>query len=105
MLDSRSLSSLHALMNRFKALGAEVDFCDPHIPVITRILEHAIWTGKECSVWSGESMESHDAVVIATHHQAFNLRELIQRADLIVNTRNAIAQSGVETRSGQVYKA
>ena len=47
--------------------------------------------------------EIADAVVIATHHAAFDLPLLATHADLIIDTRNAMA--GVTTRPGQVVKA
>ena len=41
--------------------------------------------------------------MISTHHAAFNLTELAASADLIIDTRNAMA--AIATREGQVLKA
>jgi hypothetical protein len=46
--------------------------------------------GKESVAWTREILAGYDAVVIATHHQAFDLQELADTADLIIDTRNAM---------------
>jgi UDP-N-acetyl-D-glucosamine dehydrogenase len=104
-VDDMRESPTFELMDRFKALGAEVDFYDPHIPVVTPTREHADWTGKASAEWSEASIKSYDAVVIATHHQALDLAQLLEWADLIIDTRNAIVKSGKEGKLGQVHKA
>jgi len=102
--DMRESPAFH-LMDGLVVSGAEVDFYDPHIPEITPTREHAEWTGRRSIEWSVENLTSYDCVVIATHHKAFDLEELVEHADLIVDTRNAIAKEGVRGREGQVYKA
>ena len=53
--------------------------------------------------WTRENLSAQDAIVIATHHEAFDLTELAACADLILDTRNAMVN--VTTRPGQVVKA
>ncbi|OYV06558.1 MAG: UDP-N-acetyl-D-glucosamine dehydrogenase, partial [Verrucomicrobiales bacterium VVV1] len=91
------------LLDRFKSLGAQVDFHDPHISVVGPTREHMAWAGKESVAWSPEILSSYDCIVISTHHAAFNLTELATSADLIIDTRNAMAS--IDTREGQVLKA
>ena len=93
------------LMDLLKEQGAEVSYHDPHIPVITPTREHAAWTGTESVEWSPKSLASFDAVVIATHHKVCDLQELVEYADLIVDTRNALAKSNITGKPGQVLKA
>ena len=50
-----------------------------------------------------ENLAAQDAIVIATHHTVFDLTELADNADLIIDTRNAM--NGVTVREGQVVKA
>lgn len=102
--DMRESPSFH-LMDGLQELGAEVAYFDPHIPEITPTREHAKWTGQKSISWSGKAIASFDCVIIATHHERFNLDELLQHADLILDTRNAIAKSGLVGKEGQVFKA
>lgn len=102
--DMRESPTFH-LMDGLSELGAKVDFYDPHIPVIQPTREHAEWTGCKSVEWNAEVVASYDCVVIATNHSRFNLKELVEFADLIVDTRNALSISEIESREGQVYKA
>ena len=92
-------------MDGLRELGAQVDFYDPHIPVIPPTREHAKWTGCKSVEWSAEVVSSYDCVVIATNHSRYDLKELVEFADLIVDTRNALSILEIESREGQVYKA
>jgi UDP-N-acetyl-D-glucosamine dehydrogenase len=102
--DMRESPTFH-LMEGLRELGAKVDFYDPHIPVIQPTREHAEWVGCKSVEWKAEVVSSYDCVVIATNHSRFNLKELVEFADLIVDTRNALSLSEIESREGQVYKA
>ena len=104
-VDDMRESPTFDLMDQFQELGAVVDYHDPHIPVITPTREHAAWTGTQSAPWTEENLRAYDVVVLATHHDAFDLQELIDWTDLIVDTRNAIAKSGLTPREGQVRKA
>ena len=102
--DMRESPPFH-LMDGLRELGAKVDFYDPHIPVIPPTREHAEWTGNQSVEWSPAVLASYDCVVIATNHSRFSLTELVESADLIVDTRNALAIAGIASQPGQVYKA
>ena len=104
-VDDMRESPTFALMDGLKESGAEIDYYDPHIPEITPTREHAAWTGRKSIEWSPQNVFEYDCVVIATHHQAFDLAELVEHADLIVDTRNALAKDGVTAKDGQVHKA
>ncbi len=88
-VDDMRESPTFALLDRFAALGAEVSYCDPHIPVIGPTREHRDWQGVESQPWSEEVVRRQDAVVIATWHRLFSIAELSQWASLIIDTRNA----------------
>jgi UDP-N-acetyl-D-glucosamine dehydrogenase len=53
--------------------------------------------------WNRQTVESFDAVIVATNHQAVNYQELADWSSCIVDTRNALA--GANTKPGQVWKA
>ena len=93
------------LLDELSALGAEVSYYDPHVPVIGPTREHARWTGTKSIVWSEEELAKYDCILIATNHQVFDLPSLLRSADLVVDTRNAIAKAGLIPRDGQVVKA
>jgi UDP-N-acetyl-D-glucosamine dehydrogenase len=64
--------------------GADVAYHDPHIPVVVEDgheLRSVALTRKE--------VENADAVVIVTDHRAVDYQMLVDRASLIVDTRNA----------------
>ncbi len=104
-VDDMRESPTFELMDLFAAQGAEVDYYDPHIPVVSPTREHAAWTGHESVTWNQESIEVYDAVVIATHHKSFDLGELVNWADLIIDTRNAFKKANVSGKPGQITKA
>lgn len=102
-VDDMRESPTFALLDAFAGLGAEVSYHDPHVPVVGRTREHMNWAGTKSVPCSPEVLAAQDVVVIATHHAAFDLALLAEHADLIVDTRNAMAE--VNTCAGQVVKA
>ena len=102
-VDDMRESPTFVLMDRFLELGATVHFHDPHVPVVGPTREHMNWAGKISLDWTPEILAAQDAIVIATHHAAFDLAELAANADLIIDTRNAMAS--VTCKPGQVVKA
>ena len=102
--DMRESPTFH-LMDGLASAGAEIDYYDPHIPEITPTREHAEWQGSKSIEWTPSNVASYDCVVIATHHKAFDLAGLVEHADLIVDTRNALAKDGIEPKEGQLHKA
>ncbi len=104
-VDDMRESPSFELLDGLKDLGADVAYCDPHIPQIMPTREHAQWTGTRSIGWSRETVGSYDCVIIATHHKVVDLAELAQWASLIVDTRNAFAKSSITTSEGQLVKA
>ncbi|MDC0289935.1 nucleotide sugar dehydrogenase [bacterium] len=104
-VDDMRESPTFEVMDLFAGQGAEVDYYDPHIPVVSPTREHAAWTGYESVKWNQETIEVYDAVVIVTHHKSFGLGELVNWADLIIDTRNAFEKANVSGIPGQIIKA
>ncbi len=99
-VDDMRESPTFKLMDGLADAGAQIDYYDPHIPEITPTREHAAWQGRKSIEWTPANLASYDCVVIATHHKAFDLAELVEHVDLIVDTRNALAKDGVEPKPG-----
>lgn len=102
-VDDMRESPTFALLDGFKRLGAEVAYHDPHVPVVGPTREHMEWAGHQSLPWTRENLAAQDCIVISTHHKAFDLADLAAAADLIIDTRNAMA--GIPTSPGQVIKA
>jgi len=102
-VDDMRESPTFNLLDRFSDLGAQVSYHDPHVPVVGPTREHQNWAGTRSVACTPETVAGYDCVVIATHHAAFDLSMLAAHAELIIDTRNAMA--GVATRPGQVVKA
>lgn len=102
-VDDMRESPTFTLMDELKRRGAEVDYYDPFIPMVTPTREHGNWTGKRSVAWDRETVSRYDAVVVATAHQCVDHQQLADWATLIVDTRNAMA--GLRTRPGQVWKS
>jgi UDP-N-acetyl-D-glucosamine dehydrogenase len=79
------------VMGLLLARGAEVSYADPYVPEV----HGREWSGgydvKAVELAHG-SIAQYDCVVIITDHKAFDYAALLNEADLIVDTRNAIKQ-------------
>lgn len=102
-VDDERESPSYTLMESLKERGAEVAYYDPYVPVIRPTREHPHWAGTRSVDWNRQTVESFDAVIIATNHKVINYQELADWAPCIVDTRNAM--SGIKIKSGQVWKA
>lgn len=102
--DMRESPTFH-LMDGLEELGAEIDYHDPHIPEITPTREHAKWTGRRSVELSPKTIAEYDCVLIATNHARVDLTQIVENADLIVDTRNAVAGAGLTSKPGQLIKA
>ena len=81
--ESPALDIIHLLGRR----GACVTYSDPFVPKLRAdgVLPHDME-----SVDAGEAAESADCVVIVTDHKGFDYPGIVQRAKLVVDTRNAL---------------
>lgn len=93
------------LIEQLRALGAEVRYSDPHVPRTHRMRKHDL--GMESVALSAKLLGEQDAVLIATHHDAFDWRLVAEHSRLIVDTRGVmrgLASQGVAVR-GRVVQA
>jgi UDP-N-acetyl-D-glucosamine dehydrogenase len=74
--------------------GAHVAYHDPYIPSFQA-------EGKTLTSVPLENLDSYDAVVIVTDHTNIDYAAVVERARLVVDTRNAT--KGIEAPAGRVY--
>lgn len=104
-VDDMRESPTFELMDLLEEQGADIDYYDPHITEVGPTREHMNRCGMKSIQWSKEKVSGYDAVLIATNHEAFDLVQLSEYADLIIDTRNALGKAGVSTSIGQLVKA
>ncbi len=75
--------------------GAIVTYSDPHIPEI----EHGDFRMRAIAV-DEAYRQGMDCAVIATNHRAFDYEEMMEKAPLILDTRNALGRSA----NGKVFR-
>jgi UDP-N-acetyl-D-glucosamine dehydrogenase len=72
--------------------GALVSYHDPYIPKIPPMREHKI--DKSSIDLSEEIIQDMDCIIIITNHSSYNYDWILEKANLIVDTRNAIRKLG-----------
>jgi UDP-N-acetyl-D-glucosamine dehydrogenase len=83
--ESPALDVIHLLREK----GALVSYHDPYIPVIDHN-EYHLETVDDLMGAVGEA----DCVVIITNHSVYDYPSILDRAKLIVDTRNALGKQG-----------
>jgi UDP-N-acetyl-D-glucosamine dehydrogenase len=91
-IDDMRESPAMDVMGLLLARGASVSYADPWVPEV----HGREWAGgydiKAVDMTRG-SLAQYDCVVIVTDHKAFDYKALLEEADLIVDTRNAIKEA------------
>jgi UDP-N-acetyl-D-glucosamine dehydrogenase len=95
--DARESPAL-LVMDLVARKGAEVSFHDPYIT--EAIDEHGkLWKGVELT---DEAIARADCVVFTTNHSGFDVPRIVEKAKLVVDTRNAVKSVSIE--DGKVFK-
>jgi UDP-N-acetyl-D-glucosamine dehydrogenase len=79
------------VMGLLHGKGAQISYTDPHVPEI----DARSWPGGVAlrSVPAdAQIFGQYDCIVVLTDHRAFDYAQMVARADLIVDTRNAIKE-------------
>jgi UDP-N-acetyl-D-glucosamine dehydrogenase len=93
--ESPALEIIHLLARK----GAEVSFCDPHVPEVE--IEGTIYR----ATLPEEALKSCDLVILTTDHTAFDLQPVVDLAPLIVDTRNATKRVKLSDKArAKVYR-
>jgi len=95
--DARESPAL-LVMEHVAKKGAKVLYHDPYIPEV--IDEHGKkWIGVPLT---DEILSSADCVVFTTNHSCFDVDYIVEKAKLVVDTRNAVKRVHIE--DGKVFK-
>ncbi|MEM8876194.1 MAG: nucleotide sugar dehydrogenase, partial [Planctomycetota bacterium] len=76
------------IIERLEALGAHVDYHDPHVPQTHEMRHYDV--DKQSIAWSTEALADYDAVVVATNHKWYDPRQIAEHAQLVIDTRNLL---------------
>ena len=73
------------LMELLRAMGAGVDYSDPHVPVFPKMRKHQF--DLKSVPLTPETIPQYDLVLLATNHDAFDYALIKTHARLIIDTR------------------
>ncbi|NOT61698.1 MAG: nucleotide sugar dehydrogenase, partial [Acidobacteria bacterium] len=90
-IDDMRESPALGIIEKLEDLGAEVSFCDPHVNEV-----HFEDSGKRMHgvPLTEELIKQSDCAVIVTDHRAVDYQWVVERARLVVDTRNATRPLG-----------
>ncbi len=86
--DIRETPAAH-LIEIMQEKGANVQYHDPHVPDFPSMRAHNI--SLSSVGMTPESLQSYDAVVIATDHSTINWDDIALHSTLVIDTRNALS--------------
>lgn len=74
------------LMEKLQALGAEVAYNDPYVPVFPKLRDHAHFDLSSVDL-DADGLAGYDCVLLATDHDEYDYEHILKNAQLIVDTR------------------
>ena len=80
------------LIHRFRQLGAHVDYHDPHVPHTHHVRKFGDLAMTSIDLHEA-SLSGYDAVVLATHHAAYDADWIARHAKLVIDTRGFLRTS------------
>ncbi|MEK9628129.1 MAG: nucleotide sugar dehydrogenase [Nitrospinota bacterium] len=86
-VDDHRESVTFKIMDLLNNNGANVDYNDPYIPQIMPVREYKQFVGKK-SV-SLDSLNEYDLTVILTDHNIYDYDTIVEKSNIVVDTRNA----------------
>ena len=98
-------SPAFVFLDKLTAMGAEVAYYDPHVPVIGPTREHPNWRGHTSVEWNEESIRSFDAAVIVTAHKSIDYKQLASWSHCIVDTRNVFGTEEFAVSRDRIWSA
>ncbi len=72
------------LITRFAELGAKVDYNDPHVPKTHDMRHYGDLAMQSVPL---DRIGEYDAVVVSTHHAAYDWQEIAEQAQLLIDSR------------------
>jgi len=85
--DVRESPSLK-IMELLLARGARVDYNDPYFPRLSR-MRHYDYSKLRSVELTPAALAGYDAVIISTDHSSYDYQQIVDCAQLVVDTRNA----------------
>lgn len=95
--ESPSLKLMEILMEK----GAEVDYNDPYIPVLSHTRHYSF--SKKSVELHPSTLSQYDLILISTNHSAYDWEKIVENAQLVVDTRNATEK--VQKHREKIFKA
>ena len=92
-IDDDRESPSFEIIERLRAAGAEVAYCDPYIPVARAGREHDI--GLSSVPCTPAEFAKHDLLLVSTAHSEFKDKALYANVKLVLDTRNLLAPLGL----------
>jgi len=96
--ESPSFKLMELLLDR----GAEVTYCDPHVPSIQQ-KRHYDLSPMESQPTTPAYWQSLDCALISTDHTLFDWDQIVENSKLVVDTRNAT--KNVSKNRERIWKA
>lgn len=93
--DTRESPSLK-LIELIEQRGAQVAYHDPHVPAVPPTRNYPQLGGRVSVALTRDELAAFDAVLIATDHDDVDYGLIAEHSRLIVDTRNAFAQRGLQ---------
>lgn len=90
-VDDDRESPAYVLWELLEQQGAQVDYHDPHVPVIRPSREHAHFAGRKSVALTAASLSEYDLVLVATNHKAVDVALVAEHSRLVVDSRNALS--------------
>lgn len=91
------------LMKLLEQRGAKVEFHDPHVSTIPATREHPEFAGRQSVELKSKIIETYDAILLATDHDAIDYPLVARGGRLVIDTRNAFERRGI--RGEHIVKA
>ncbi len=90
-VDDDRESPAYVLWKLLAAGGASVAYHDPHVPAIRPSREHSDLAGQTSVSLTPQAIAGYDLALLVTAHRSVDYSMIAQHANLIVDTRNALA--------------
>jgi len=103
-IDDTRESPTFVVWDRLEALGAEVAYYDPHVPVVPPTREHPHRAGVPSVPWDEATLRAFDAAVVLTHHRAVDYDALVTWLPLVIDSRGVLRRAAARF-PGKVWAA
>jgi UDP-N-acetyl-D-glucosamine dehydrogenase len=87
-IDDDRESPSFELIELLRELGAEVQYCDPYVPVARPGRKHDL--GLSSAPCTAEEFARYDALLVSTPHSQFRDPDLYKDVKLVIDTRNCV---------------